>query len=297
VIDQKDSGGAPRRTSPIVDARNLRRRFLAARHAAGFATRKAAADALGFSLRKLDLIENGERSLLARDLDVVFASMPVSQEEGAEWRRLAEGARTRGWWDRYSDAELPPGAKRWASFEWGARRIRGYSGTVVPGLLQTDEYTEAMLEIGLSTRSPEELRRFVTVKAQRRTVLDEPEALSYHVIFDESVLHRDAGPGVMPRQIEHILDVIDTHPNVTVQVVTFSAGLYPAMSGAFTMLDLGIEGDDGLVNLEPGLLDSIYIEDFAQIATYSRMFQAMAHDVAESASDTVRVLRGARLRS
>jgi len=296
VIDQKDSGGAPRRTSPIVDARNLRRRFLAARHAAGFATRKAAADALGFSLRKLDLIENGERSLLARDLDVVCASLSVSQEEGAEWRRLAEGARARGWWDRYSDAELPPGAKRWASFEWGARRIRGYSGPIVPGLLQTDTYTAAMATTGLWQASPEEERRFASVKAQRRTVLEEPDRIDYHVIFDESVLHRDAGPDVMSEQIEHIIEVIDTHPNVRVQVVLFSSGLYAAMSGAFTLLDFGIAGDDGIANIEPDFTNSVYIEEFGQIATYSRMFEKLARDVAEPASDTVTVLRRAKRR-
>lgn len=297
MIDQKDSGGAPRRTSPIVDARNLRRRFLAARHTAGFATRKATADALGFSLRKLDLIENGERSLLARDLDVVFASLSVSQEEQLEWRRLAEGARAKGWWDRYSDAELPPGAKRWASFEWGTRSLRSYTGPIVPGLLQTDAYTTAMAATGLWQASPEEERRFAGVKAQRRTVLEEPDPLHYHVVFDESVLHRDAGPGVLAGQIAHILDVIDARPNVTVQVVLFSSGLYAAMSGAFTLLDFGIAGDDGIANIEPDFTTSLVIEDFAQIATYSRIFQKITRDVAEPIADTVRILKQAQSRA
>lgn len=286
-----------RRTSRIVDARDLRRRFLLARRAAGFETRKAAADALGFSLRKLDLIENGDRSLLPRDLDGVLGALDVPAEEQDDWRRLADGARTKGWWDRFSDVELPPGAKRWAAFEWGTRSLRAYSGAVVPGLLQTDEYTAAMVSAGLWQASPEEERRFAAVKAQRRAVLGDPDPLDYHVIFDESVLHRDAGSGVMAGQIVHILETIDTHPNITVQVVPFAAGLYPAMSGAFTLLDFGIEGDDGIVNIEPGLMSSLYIEDFAQIATYSRMFQQMARDVAATASDTVRVLRASANRA
>jgi hypothetical protein len=283
--------GTQRRTSPIVDARNLRRRFLTARRAAGFDTRKAAADAFGFSLRKLDLIENGERSLLARDLDVVFDALAVPKEEHPEWRRLAEGARAKGWWDRFSEAELPPGAKRWASLEWGTRSVRGYTGTIVPGLLQTDEYTTAMVEVGVWRASPEEVRRFLSIKTHRRAVLDEPDPLDYRVIFDESVLHRDAAPGLMARQIEHILDVIDAHPNVSVQVVLFSSGLYPAGAGAFTLLDFGIDGDDGLLNIEADFSTSLFVEDFAQIATYSRLFEKTARDVAESAESTAKVLR------
>ena len=290
VTDVKASA-SHRRTSPLVDSRDLRRRFLLARHEAGFATRKAAADALGFSLRKLDLIETGERSLLGRDLDRVFEAYEVPAGEQAEWRRLAESARAKGWWDRLTTADASPGAKRWAAYEWGARSIRGYSGPVVPGLLQTDAYTEAMFEAGLSTRSPEERRRFAALKALRRTVLDPPDPLGYHVVFDESVLHRVVAPPLMADQVAHIVEVVASHPDVTVQVVPFSAGLFPNIASVFTLVDFGIDGDDGLVNLEPDLASSVYVDDFAQVAKYSRIFETMVREVAASPSDTVAMLR------
>lgn len=83
--------------------------------------------------------------LTAKNLDVMIEVLGLSEAEQAEWRELAAGTRATGfWWERFSDAEMAPPAKLWAQYEWAAVKLRSYSGTVVPGLLQTHAYTEAL---------------------------------------------------------------------------------------------------------------------------------------------------------
>ena len=293
---------AGRRTPPAIYERLLRFRIIRARVEARnpdgtrrFPNRELAAAAFGWSRRTQDNIENGTQRLTAKNLDVMIDVLGLLEAERAEWRELAAGTRATGfWWERFSDAEMQPPAKLWAQYEWAAVRLRSYSGTVVPGLLQTHAYTEALAQSRLLPFSGSQLQRFFQIKAERLAVLEEPSPVDYHVIFDEAVLHRVAGTkDVLEEQIGHIAQVAETHENVTVQVVPFAAGLFPAQTSAFTMVDFGIEGDDGLVNIEPGLEASTYADDFEQISFYEQIFRNAAEQVASTGEDTLALLHRA----
>jgi hypothetical protein len=66
---------------------------------------------------------------------------------------------------------------------------------------------------------------------------DDPPQL--RMVVDEAVLRRRVGgqfdPGIMPRQLRHILDALD-RPHVSVEVIPFSAGAHFGMMGEFTIL-------------------------------------------------------------
>ena len=54
------------------------------------------------------------------------------------------------------------------------------------------------------------------------------------VVFNEAVLCRVVGgPEVMRKQIRHVINTAQL-PNVTIQVLPFSIGFHPAMTGSFT---------------------------------------------------------------
>src|SRR5262245_54527807 len=120
-----------RRSSTATAHRALRQRLVVAR-LGRFPTRRAAAKALGWSVRKQDLLESADQKLGERDLPAIFDVLEIDEADQAIWLRLVDQTRTRGWWDEFTDSELPPGAKQWAALEWGARRIRTFTGTVVP---------------------------------------------------------------------------------------------------------------------------------------------------------------------
>jgi len=288
------------RRSPGVARRELRRRLVRVRTEARnddgtlrFPNRGSAAAELGWSKGKQDFLETGDQTILRKDLDRVFDVFRIPEEEQDEWHSLVEIAASKGWWDRYDDADIPPAGKQYISYEWGCRRFRSFSGGLVPGLLQTSEYNESRARLGLARRSAEQLTRMNSIRAQRRRVFDPPDPLDCHLIFDESVLHRVAQPGVMGGQISYIVGAVEQHPNLTVQVVPFTAGMYPALAGSFTIMDFGFEGDPGIVNLEPGLIDSIYVDETGDVYLYSQLFELLAESHAASPPESLDMLRTA----
>ncbi|MGH9210920.1 MAG: DUF5753 domain-containing protein [Acidimicrobiales bacterium] len=290
-----------RRISPAVCRRELRRRLvrrrIEARHPNGtvrFPNRGTAASELGWSRPKQDFLETGEQHLLAKDLPRVFDVFEIPDDEQEEWQWLTEGAAVSGWWDRYDDADLSADGRRYLAYEWGSRRQRAYTGGILHGLVQTPLYAEARMRAGLVQRSSQQMARIVNIVQQRKAVLEAPDPLDFHLIFDESVLHRDAGQGVMAVQLASMLDLAESHPNVTLQVVPYSAGLYPALAGSFTLMEFGFPDDAGLVNLEPGFVESMYVEDTQQVYLYSQMFENMAEARATSPDETLDILRSAQ---
>jgi hypothetical protein len=293
-----------RRISAAVCRRELRRRLIRrrveARNADGtarFPNRGAVAAALNWSRAKQDFLETGEQHLLAKDLPRVFEVFQIPATEQEEWTWLANGATVPGWWDRYGEADLSAIDPTFMGYEWGCRRLQSYTGGILHGIVQTREYGAARIRSGLVQRSSQQIARMNEIREQRKAVLGGADPLEFHLVIDESVLHRDAGPGVMAAQIAYMLELVESHPNVTLQVMPYTAGIYPALAGSFTLMDFGFEGDDGLVNLEPGLADSIYVEDTQQLYLYSQMFENMAEIRAASPEESIDMLRRAHARS
>lgn len=280
------------RTSPVVARRQLQRLFVQARLDAGFSSRERAAAALGWSTRKQVLLESDEQTIPLRDLDVIFAVFRIPPAEQAGWRLLAETARTKGWWEAYGDVDLSAEGKRYIGFEWGARRIRAFSGSIMPALLQIPSYTGSALRRWVSHRPPEQVRRLLEIRRLRQRVLGPPDPLTYHAVFDEAALHRPGGDAnTMRAQLLHLVDQAEVRPNVTVQLVPFSAGVYPAQSGTFILLEFESRDDDpGIVHIEPGYARALFIDQRADLYVYSRVWEQLL-ELALSPDESLQRLR------
>jgi hypothetical protein len=289
--------GDGRRVSPVVARRQLLQRFVRARKDAGFQSREIAAEALGWSPRKQALLEGDEQAIPLKDLDVILPTFKVPDDEWSAWRQLAELARAKAWWDNYDAADLSDQGKRFVGFEWGARRLRSFDGTIMPALVQIPGYTTAALRAGVIDRPPEQIKRLLAVRRQRQRVLGQPDPLEYQVVLDEAALRRPGGdPGIMRAQLNHVVDLVETRSNITVQVVPFSAGLYAAQSGTFVIMDFDHEDDPGLVHVEPGFAGSLYIEERADVYLHSRLFERLL-EVALNPAKSLELLRTAAKRA
>lgn len=255
-----------------------------------------AAEALGWSPRKQAMLESNEQAIPLKDLDVILPTFKIPEDRWPAWHALARLARARGWWDDYDDADLSTDGKRYVGLEWGARRLRTFDGSIMPALLQIPGYSAATLQSGIESRPPEQIQRLLTVRRQRQRCLGQPDPLEYHVVLDEAALRRPGGDTVTMRaQLSHIIDLAQTRPNITVQVVPFSAGLYPAQSVTFVIMDFDADDEDpGLVHVEPGFSSSIYVEDRADIYLYSRVFGHLL-EIALSPERSLELLRAAAL--
>ena len=280
-----------RRQSPVVARRELRRRVTAAR-SLHFASREEAANALGWTVRVQNAIETGQSLPSEDQLARMFTVLDVEGADHDLWRRLTAAARTRGWWDTYDDADLSRSAKRFIGYEAGATKVRVFAGAFVAALLQTREYRTSLLTNQVGTPAPERIERLLEVHDRRKAVLEGPKPLEYHMILDESALYRHAGPGVIAGQLDHLIRLAESASHVTIQVVTYDAGLYRALSDTMTLLWFGRPGD-GLGYVERATGQDDYVEG-PDLYGYSSTFEELAQERARTPDDTLDTLRAAR---
>ena len=172
----------------------------------------------------------------------------TDSEERAALLNLAREANTPGWWHAYSDI-LPTWLEAYVGLEAAASVLRTYEVQLVPGLLQTEEYTRALIRQG-SAVTEEEIVRRGELRASRQEILRRPDAPQLWAVVDEGALRRPVGGAEIVReQLKHLIEVTD-HPAVTLQVLPFEAGAHAAMGGPFTILRFA----------EPDLADVVYIE-------------------------------------
>ncbi|MCO5969797.1 helix-turn-helix domain-containing protein [Actinoallomurus soli] len=120
--------------------------------------------------------------------------------------------------------ETPPGWFRpWLEEERAATAFRSFEPTVVPGLLQHEEYARALLG-GDETA--------VAARLERQEILSGETAPTLRCVIDEMVLHRQiGGPPVMRTQLEYLVSRVS--PQLTVQVVPATAN--PHRGGGFLL--------------------------------------------------------------
>lgn len=147
-----------------------------------------------------------------------------------------------GWFTRFHAGSrtwgeaFPPAFRPFAACEAEAVALRWFEHSLVPGLLQTEDYVRAVLEKHPnSTRDQIEER--VAARLARQTVLDRADPPLLWVLLDETVLHREiGGVKIMQEQLLHLANLAQ-RPNVTIQVIS-RIGAHPGPSGAFGIAEM-----------------------------------------------------------
>lgn len=110
---------------------------------------------------------------------------------------------------------------RWRSAEEEATTLLSFQPTVVPGLLQTKEYAQAVLEAGVYYRT--DVEEMVAVRLERQKILERDDPPFLVALLDESVLRRNVGGSkVMADQLLHVARMA-ARKDVVVQVIPFTA--------------------------------------------------------------------------
>jgi hypothetical protein len=175
--------------------------------------------------------------------------------------------------------------------ESAASEIMAYEAQLVPDLLQTEDYARAIAAAEPGYTTDQQREDVVAAKAVRRQgVLSGKRR--FWVILGEGALHQEVGgPGVLARQISHLIQLSNDFPDLTIQVLPFSAGAHAATgSGSLAILRFPDAPSLGVVYLE-ALSGGVYLESQADVARYIRAF-ALLRASALSAADSARLLRG-----
>jgi transcriptional regulator with XRE-family HTH domain len=203
-------------------------------------TQEQVAAAIEWSLSKLIRIEGGGVSISISDLKSLLTLYRITDEDHVEELvALARAARQRSWFTAFRDITSPQYVT-FVGYEAAASIIRQFEPTLIPGQLQTEEYARAVtLEY-----AADRVDKLVEIRIRRQELLEEPRRL-FFFILDEAAIRRQVGaptnPGIMRRQLRKLIETA-RQPNITIEIVPFSAGVHPGMKGSFTVLEFA--GDD-----------------------------------------------------
>ncbi|MCU1640836.1 MAG: hypothetical protein JWN03_1111 [Nocardia sp.] len=196
---------------------------------------------VGFTPANWSHVEKGRRVLTASTIEPVLALLEVDGEEHAELLELLAASKERGWWAKAS-ALIGPELQRYYGMEFGADSIRSYDSLVVPGLLQIEEYTRALISADVMIR-PVQVEQLVAVRMRRQERLRDADRLELTAVIGEaSLLQQIGGPKVLRGQLEHLAMLLDDLDSLTVRVIPFAAPRGAMLGGAsFHLLDFTSE--------------------------------------------------------
>ncbi len=205
----------------------------------------------------------------------------------AELLELARHGAQQGWLQHYQ-SELPELYTTYIGFEAEARSVSNYESLLVPGLLQTEDYARAAVTAGLPMATEHEVQQRVQARIERQCLLIKPEPLKLWAIMDEAVLHRQVGGAeVMRAQLVHMMKAA-SEPQVTLQVIPYSAGAHAGMPGAFVLLDFPDPADPDVVYID-SLAGDLFLEKEADLRRYQLLFEHLRAE-ASSPEHSIKML-------
>lgn len=139
-------------------------------------------------------------------------------------------------WGHVRRTPFPDWARRYMSLEPQAVKIQKYLAHTVPGLLQTEAYARALLTIARPSVGTK-LDQMLAARLERQDLLVRPDPPVFWTILDEAALwRRVGGRDTMRQQLNHLVEVVNRSPNITVQVLPFDQGEHPVLGGSLTVL-------------------------------------------------------------
>jgi hypothetical protein len=184
---------------------------------------------------------------------------------------LARDSRARGWWQQYGET-VPEWFATYVGLEAEATTISAYQAEIVPGLLQTERYAAALHRAALMNATEDEIEQHVAVRMERQARLRQPDAPQFWVVLNEAVIRRIVGERViMHEQLLRLAEAASA-PNITLQILPFSAGAHASMDSALSILGFDPPTDGEIVYFEHPT-SSLYLEKPDEVARYRLIYE------------------------
>jgi transcriptional regulator with XRE-family HTH domain len=254
--------------SPTVRRRRLALELRRLREAAKL-TCEDVAERLECSASKISRVETGRVSVSPRDVRDMLEIYGAPPEQRDSLVQLARESRQKGWWHAYGDT-IQPHFATYLGLESAASEIRIYEVSLIPGLLQTEEYARAVISAGLVNSPRTDIERQVALRMERQRLTRSSPPRVWAVLDEAALRRKVGGPEVMRVQLEYLLELAAL-PTVSLQVVPFGGGAHPAMGRPFVILVFGECIDPDVVYLED-LTSSLWVENVDEVDRYNVFF-------------------------
>jgi transcriptional regulator with XRE-family HTH domain len=171
-----------------------------------------------------------------------------------------------------------------------AQRVRCYGPVLVPPLLRTPEYVEAVIRHDVKDVSDAQAGWWLRTYRDRQRALDDGPVTSVRSVLAESVLYRPVGgpAGTLPGQLEHLAKLGgSTRGAVQVRLLSAKASYVPWTDGWFTVFELPAPYPPRVACT--GHVRGVAIHEGAAAELYAGMFDQL-WDAALGASESVSLI-------
>ncbi|MFI5830522.1 Scr1 family TA system antitoxin-like transcriptional regulator [Streptomyces sp. NPDC051578] len=252
------------RTRPNATAMRMVGAQVAAARVAKGLTQRELGKRVGLQEESIASIEQGRRPLMP---DVAALMDAVLGLPGL----LAVAA------DRLPQMDvIPPWAEPLMSLEKKALALSSYENQVIPGLLQTKAYAEAVFRSRIPMYTDEEIADQTTARIDRQSVLhrEKPMLVSF-VIWEPALRCPLGGPEVLREQLQH-LAACSRLPGVMIQVLPLDRTAHPALDGPFVLLETPNHEHIAYVESQRGSLVVSDLDEVSIIAQRYAMLRTQA---------------------
>ncbi|WP_055524519.1 helix-turn-helix domain-containing protein [Streptomyces graminilatus] len=130
--------------------------------------------------------------------------------------------------------------RRWAQLELTAISLCTYECRLIPGLLQTETYARAVTMSVPPIPSEAEANRRIEARLERQKLLSvqRDPLCSFSFIIEQAMLERHTGGEEVTRELlDHLLDVLDRHWNVEIQIMPLRQPVHAGLDGPLQLLE------------------------------------------------------------
>ncbi|GGS80895.1 helix-turn-helix domain-containing protein [Streptomyces griseoviridis] len=232
-----------------------------------------AAEIIAASQARVSRLESGHVTARVIEVRLLLDAYGVDDPAvRAKLEELAKHSKNRGWWLEHA-AHLRPDYLDHIALEDDATYIREWQPALVPGLLQTPAYAEAVTTGSPNYIAPERVAELVKVREGRQSKIEEGGASYTAILWEPVVASPLASSGIHLEQLGALLEA-GKRKNVTVQVLPLSTGFLGAVTSAFSTFSFDAEPTVEAVTLE-NLRGTSVLEGPEDLTAYTNMYDQL----------------------
>lgn len=226
-------------TSSAVPRRMLGRELKRLRDQSGVGA-SAASRALEISPQTLWRMESGQPGPKLKELYVntLCEMYGATAEVTTALAALVAETKKNRWWQGFHNV-VPEHAELLLDLEDVAHRVTTFHVNLIPDLLQTPDYRQAIIRVNAPRSATWQLEQAIEVLGQRQARLQSATSdLEVLALVCESAMHNTVGDAeVMEGQFQHLVTIGRLH-NVSVRIVPQHIGVHPGtLTGPFVLLE------------------------------------------------------------
>lgn len=248
------------------------------RKQAGLTLSELAAET-GITKPKLGHMESGRYQQHPDDIAAVLRACGADERTVERLASLSGRGDSKSWWAPWAHV-VPDWFKTFVGLEGLAESEFTFQPMALPGLMQTEEYAQAITAAtGFVRRNHSE--RFVSFRLARSQYVTRAGSLNLHAVIGEAALRLAVGSReVRQAQYEHLVGLAE-RPNITLQVLRPKCGPHDAGgTGQFVVLSFAEARPIAYLEHLDG---AIYVQDPDDVRTYTLVAENLQHVALEPA--------------